>query len=109
MNRWRRSGLSISEFCGRERVSQASFFAWRKRLTGSRVDRHAGFGKAPEQSKNASSRLLQLPLPAWPTAALQIALPSGALVTLLPSADSELVTAAIRAAMIAPVVEDHRC
>lgn len=29
------SGLSISEFCRREGVSQASFYQWRKKLAGS--------------------------------------------------------------------------
>jgi transposase len=111
--RWRRSGLSITEFCGRERLSQASFFAWRKRLASSHTppaDRAERSGLAGGTGqKNASSRLLQLSPPAWPAAAIQIALPSGALVTLLPHAGSELVTAAIRAAMIAPAPEDRRC
>ena len=30
--RWRQSGISISEFCRREKLSQPSFFQWRKRL-----------------------------------------------------------------------------
>jgi len=30
--RWRQSGLSVSEFCWRERVSAPSFYQWRKRL-----------------------------------------------------------------------------
>ncbi len=113
VDRWRRSGLSVTEFCGRERFSQASFFAWRKRLAGSHTppaDRAGRSGLAGGTGqKKASSRLLQLPPPAWPAAAIQIALPSGALVTLLPHAGSELVTAAIRAAMVAPALEDRRC
>ena len=32
LNRWERSGLTITEFCRRERVSLPSFFSWRKRL-----------------------------------------------------------------------------
>ncbi len=37
MSRWRRSGLSIAEFCRREQISQPSFFGWRKRLVGDRA------------------------------------------------------------------------
>ena len=32
LKRWKRSGLSITAFCGREGVSLPSFFQWRKRL-----------------------------------------------------------------------------
>lgn len=32
MQRWQKSGLSIARFCRRERVSEASFYYWRKRL-----------------------------------------------------------------------------
>jgi len=32
LNRWRRLGCSITEFCQREGVSQPSFFQWRRRL-----------------------------------------------------------------------------
>ena len=32
LDRWQRSGLTITEFCRRERVSPPSFFSWRKRL-----------------------------------------------------------------------------
>lgn len=113
VDRWQRSGLSVTEFCGREQLSQASFFAWRKRLAGTHAppaDRAGRSGLAGRTGqKKAGSRLLQLPPAAWPAAAIQIALPSGALVTLLPHAGSELVTAAIRAAMIGPALEDRRC
>ena len=33
IERQQASGLPISRFCERERISTASFFAWRKRLT----------------------------------------------------------------------------
>jgi hypothetical protein len=34
LTRWRKSGLSIRQFCIQEGVSQPSFFQWRKRLAG---------------------------------------------------------------------------
>lgn len=32
LGRWRRAQCSVAEFCLRERISQQSFFLWRKRL-----------------------------------------------------------------------------
>ena len=33
--RWRRSGLSVREFCWREELSEPSFYVWRRRLKDS--------------------------------------------------------------------------
>ncbi len=33
MDRWKTSGQSIAAFCAAQRVSQATFYSWRKRLT----------------------------------------------------------------------------
>lgn len=106
----RRSGLSIAEFCRRERISQPSFFNWRKRFTETRAiaSRRGGprtgrLGQGP--------KFLELPLPGWSAAAgIQLTLPSGAVVTLPPQASTETVMAVIRAAMIAPArTEDAPC
>lgn len=43
--RWRRDQVSITEFCVRERVSQQSFFLWRKRLAEEPLT--SGPGAAP--------------------------------------------------------------
>ena len=32
LGRWRKSGLNVAEFCGRESVSPASFYVWRRKL-----------------------------------------------------------------------------
>ena len=66
MSRWQRSGLSITEFCQREQISQPSFFAWRKRLAGQRaVTRRR---RARRMDRDASTpRLVQLPAPDWAT------------------------------------------
>ena len=34
LGRYRGSGLTVAGFCRRERISTASFYAWRKRLRG---------------------------------------------------------------------------
>ena len=109
VSRWRRSGLSITEFCQREQISQPSFFAWRKRLAGQRaVTRRR---RARRMDRDASTpRLVQLPAPDWATpSGVQIALPGGAVVTLPRQASAELVAAAIRAAMHVPGSEDRPC
>jgi hypothetical protein len=95
IGRWGSSGWSVAEFCRREGVSEPSFFAWRKRLAG---------------RPTKSPRFVELPPLAWPaTAGVQIALPGGAIVTLSPQATTDLVTAAIRAAMPAPAAEVGPC
>jgi hypothetical protein len=33
IDRWKTSGQSIAAFCAAQRVSQATFYSWRKRLT----------------------------------------------------------------------------
>jgi len=111
IGRWRSSGWSVAEFCRREGISEPSFFAWRKRL----ADRHTKSlssrrAKSPAGRQTKSPRFVELPPPAWSaTAGVQIALPGGAIVTLSPQATTELVTAAIRAAMPAPAAEVRPC
>lgn len=109
LSRWRDSGLSIVEFCRREEISQASFFAWRKRLSNRRALARGGTPSGTEVSRQ-EARFLELPPPAWPTSGgVQITLPGGAVVTMPPHASSELVTGAIRAAMLPGAAEDRPC
>lgn len=92
---WRRSQLSVAEFCRREHLSEPSFYQWRRRL-----ERRQGH-EAP--------RFVELPAATWPAPpGVQVTLPSGAVVTLPAQASSDLVTAVIRAALLAPG-KDERC
>jgi transposase len=109
ISRWRRSGLSITDFCQREEISQPSFFAWRKRLAGQRAVTSRRRSQRGDRDA-PTPRLVQLPAPGWATTAgVQIALPSGAVVTLPQHASTELVATAIRVAMVVPVSEDRPC
>jgi hypothetical protein len=109
LGRWRQSGLSIAEFCRREEISQASFFAWRKRLSNRRALVRGGKPSGAEVA-SGEARFLELPPPAWPTSGgVQITLPGGAVVALPPHASSEFVAGAIRAAMLLPAGEDRPC
>lgn len=109
ISRWRRSGLSITEFCRREQISQPSFFGWRKRLAPQRAVTRRG--RPPRRDHDAPTpRFVQLPPPDWPTTSgVQIALPGGAVVTLSSQASTELIAAVVRAAMLTPASEDRRC
>ena len=37
LKRYGESGLAVTEFCGQEGISTASFYAWRKRLGGTKT------------------------------------------------------------------------
>jgi hypothetical protein len=91
--RWQRANVSVAEFCRRERVSQPSFYQWRRRL------RPRPSGRAP--------RFVELPaLPR--AAAVLVTLPSGAVVTLPAQTSADMVGAVIRAALH-PAGEDPQC
>ena len=100
--RWRQSGLSLAEFCRREDVSPASFYAWRKRLAKS--------GKTNAHARQAPPRPLFVPveldLAERSDGGVQIELPGGAVVRLPAGASSDLVVTAIRAAMHAALTVD---
>jgi transposase-like protein len=104
--RWRerlarreRIGLSIAEFCRRERISQGSFHQWRRRLAARRSD-----------GPTTGRLFVPVELTGMPTSSgVRIALASGATVALPSDASLELVTAAIRAALGVSAGKDARC
>lgn len=94
LKRFRKAGLSAAEFCRRERIAQASFYHWRRRL-------------AAETVQASRPRFVELPavaarLAELPAAGVQVALPGGAVVTLPGQASLDLVAAVVRAAMQVP-------
>jgi hypothetical protein len=118
--RWRRAGLSVCEFCRREGISEPSFYQWRRRLQ-------------PRPAHGEAPRFVELP--AWSAVsgtvagartvtgtgpgsvagtgtvagtAVQVALPSGAVVTIPVQASPQVIEAVIRAAL-APAGESPRC
>ncbi len=44
LGRWQRAQCSVTEFCRRERVSQQSFFLWRKRLAAEEAPARVSVG-----------------------------------------------------------------
>lgn len=47
IGRWRASGLSGPKFCAREGLYLKSFYTWRKRLAGDRVEQSKGRDLVP--------------------------------------------------------------
>jgi hypothetical protein len=76
------SGLSAAAFCAQEGVSLASFYAWRRRLARTEAAHPQGTGP----------RLLSVHVTP-PRAALELLLPCGATVRLLPDSDLRLLRA----------------
>lgn len=72
IERWRSSGLSVRQFCREQGFSQASFYAWRRRLAS----------PAPEafdsQQNQSNAGFIEVSLPANAAAPLELLLPSGA-------------------------------
>ena len=91
LRRFDRSGLTVLEFCERESVSTAGFYAWRRRLAPDPL-----LGSRPARS---AQRPLFVPVSVRSAAAgVQIELPGGAIVRIPPAADERLLRCCIRAA-----------
>src|SRR5262249_51653247 len=71
LQRFARSGLSITAFCEREGISPPSFYAWRRRL------RHG----------LPAPRFLPVRVAPQPTAPVELLLPSGCVLRLTPGCD----------------------
>lgn len=80
------SGLSPAQFCAREGVSLATFYAWKRRLAAADATSEAGSGP----------RLLSVRL-APPAPAVELILPGGAVVRLAPGSDLAFVRALVQA------------
>src|SRR4051794_23756989 len=80
--RFEQSGQSVSAFCAAEGVSTPSFYPWRRRLGPSSA---AGNPPCPPRGQ-AQARLLPVHL-LPPSAAVEVVLPSGALLRLPPDCD----------------------
>ena len=80
--RFRSSGLTVAQFCAREAVSVHSFYSWKRRLTDQAADpssRHHRGGAGDQ-------RLLPIRLQTS-DALVELVLPNGAVLRLLPGCD----------------------
>ena len=91
VTRWRRSGLSVREFCRREALSEPSFYSWRRELA-----RREEGQAVPHRSSRPRFRSMQRPTafvpvqviaPQAASSAVEIILPRGRRVRLRPGFD----------------------
>src|SRR5688572_22662694 len=86
------SGLSPAQFCAHEGVSLPSFYSWRRRLAPPAADA----GPAADGPATAGPRLLPVHL-APPAAAVELVLPHGAVLRLVPGCDLAFVRSLVLA------------
>jgi hypothetical protein len=87
IERFARSKLSVSEFCRQERVSTASFYRWRTRLTGS----SPGGG-----TRRSPTRVSFVPVQVAAAGDIQVTFPNGVRLA-VPASNAELVRISIDA------------
>jgi hypothetical protein len=93
VTRWRKSGLSVREFCRREALAEPSFYGWRRELARRETGEHPSRQPARPQSRRVAKRTTFLPVEvvaanfAAPAAGLEIVLPRGRRVRVRPGFD----------------------
>lgn len=98
--RWRRSGLSVREFCRGEALSEPSFYAWRRILTQRQASPVDGGPRsvAPRRPVSTSERFLPVqvvhPTPTAATA-VEILLPRGRRLRVRPGFDRQTLEAVL--------------
>jgi transposase len=90
--RFAQSGLGPSRFCAAEGVSLPSFYAWRRRLSAEQASPPAG----PAADGRPGPRVLPVRL-APAGAAVELVLPSGAVLRVGPNCDLAFVRALVEA------------
>ena len=120
---WRRqvssqaaSGLSVREYCRRERLSEASFYAWRRELPRRRStcqkSRPAGAAHSayPDRGPDAPcgvGAFLPVTVVSGHEPALEVALPRGIVVRVWPGASAALLRDML-AALVPSAVDSQR-
>jgi hypothetical protein len=87
IDRWKTSGQSIAAFCAAQRVSQATFYAWRKRLTS----------HSPRTTSPPSPTSTFAPMRIVPDPTAEVILPSGLVVRVPVGADAAAVARLVTA------------
>jgi len=80
------SGLNIKQFCKNEGISEAAFYAWRKKLA-------APEKSTPAPPKNATSAgFIQVSIPEGKAAGLELVLTSGHILRINPGVDNKILS-----------------
>lgn len=93
---WRRSGLSIRDYCDQQQVSEASFYAWRRTLAARAAA--AGRSRAPAARVGEAAHATPVfvpvhvvPPPVKPAAAIDLVLGNGRVLRLGPGFDPQVL------------------
>jgi len=95
---WRRSGLSVREFCRREGLSEQAFYSWRRELTRRELSEAPAAGSTRQRAVQAASLVpLQIvtPHPIGQATAIEIVLPRGRRVRVRPGFDRDTLQAVL--------------
>jgi transposase len=92
IDRWRASGQSVAAFCAAHRVSQATFYSWRKRLSA----------HSPNTSTQLPPAVTFAPVRVVPDPTAEVIFPSGLVVRVSVGADPAAVARLVAALGGAP-------
>ena len=82
---WQDSGMSVSKFCKAKRLSEGTFYNWRKRLSGRSVQR-----KKPADS--IPSAFIEVAMPKSSHAPVELVLSSGHTLRISSTADNKTLS-----------------
>ena len=90
--RWRRSGLSVRAFCGRHRLSQPSFYLWRRTLRQRGLLADEAGSAESAMAMPAFVQVAVDPESAFEASpAIELVLPQGCILRVRPRFDPELL------------------
>lgn len=95
---WRRSGLSVREFCEREALSEPLFYSWRRELARRELSEVPAAGSTRQRGGPAAAFVpvqIVTPHPTGQAAAIEIVLPRGRRVRVRPGFDRDTLQAVL--------------
>ena len=95
LRRFEHSDLTVAAFCQAERVSDASFYQWRRKLQA--AQQGPAVGRQPHSASRPRGTEVFVPLQIVQSAMIEIHLPNGARIR-LPASDPAALEAAVAAA-----------
>ncbi|MCE5340154.1 MAG: hypothetical protein LLF92_03390 [Planctomycetaceae bacterium] len=87
---WKSSGLSVRQFCANEKITEASFYSWREKLTcgGNNENKH-------DKPKFSESEFIEVTIPQNNSAAIELLLTSGSVLKIPAGIDAKTLTTII--------------
>ena len=85
IKKWRKSGLSVRQFCKNHELSEPSFYFWRRKLT------KAGKTQAVRQKDKESSAFIEVSIPDGSSSIMELILTSGNILKIDSSVDTKVL------------------